>query len=149
EVYRSACVACHGADGKGQPIAVVGFDTPLPDFTKCAFATAEPDDDWASVIHVGGRARGLSSHMPAFGAASAYADIRSVIAYVRGFCTSRSWPPGNLNLPRALATEKAFPDDEAFVTMSRPTGSADRVDTRIVYERRVGARTQVDLAVPF
>jgi mono/diheme cytochrome c family protein len=147
-IYQSACLACHGADGKGAGINRVGFDTPLPDFTKCSFATSEPDADWASVIHVGGRARGLSANMPAFGAALSDADIRSVIDYVRRFCTSTAWPRGNLNLPRTLVTEKAFPDNEAFVTTSMPTAGVNRVETRFVYEHRLGARAQYEVAVP-
>jgi len=43
EVYRAACLTCHGPDGTGSARTVVGFDTPLPDFTDCAFASAEAD----------------------------------------------------------------------------------------------------------
>ena len=67
EIYRAACATCHGPDGKGSPRSTVGFDTPLPDFTDCAFATAEADVDWMAVVHEGGRIRGLSRRMPAFG----------------------------------------------------------------------------------
>jgi len=149
DIYRSACLACHGADGKGAPVATVGFDTRLPDFTNCAFSTSEPDRDWASTIHVGGRSRGMAANMPAFGDALSDADIENVIAYVRGFCPSRAWPAGNLNLPRALVTEKAFPDNEALVTTSVPTTDTDRVETRFVYERRLGARSQYEITIPY
>ena len=67
QLYQAACAACHGADGKGQPQSIVGFDTPLPDFTDCAFTTPEADLDWSSVIHKGGRIRALDRRMPAFG----------------------------------------------------------------------------------
>ena len=121
EIYRSACAACHGADGRGAHRTTVGFTTPLPDFTSCAFSTAEPDVDWIATVHEGGRRRGLDRNMPAFGEALSDADIDRVVAYVRGFCTSRAWPSGNLNLPRPLVTEKAFPENEAFVTTMVPT----------------------------
>jgi hypothetical protein len=45
ELYRLGCAACHGPDGMGMPRSTVGFDTPLPDFTDCTFATPEPDSD--------------------------------------------------------------------------------------------------------
>src|SRR5262245_45840612 len=51
DIYRATCITCHAADGKGSPRSVVGFDTPLPDFTDCAFATAEADVDWWAVVH--------------------------------------------------------------------------------------------------
>src|SRR5687767_11975192 len=65
-LYRAACAACHGPDGRGQPRATVGFDTPLPDFTDCAFATPEPDVDWIAITHRGGPARAFDRRMPAF-----------------------------------------------------------------------------------
>jgi mono/diheme cytochrome c family protein len=149
EIYQSACAACHGADGRGAPRATVGFKTPLPDFTSCAFSTAEPDVDWIATVHLGGRGRGLDRNMPAFGEALSGTEIDRVVAYVRGFCASRRWPAGNLNLPRPLVTDKAFPDNEAFVTTSVPVGFTDRVDTRFEFERRLGPRSQYEVTVPF
>lgn len=149
DIYRSACAACHGADGKGAPRTTVGFETRLPDFSNCAFSTAEPDVDWISTVHLGGRVRGLDRNMPAFGDALSSGDIERVVAYVRGFCTSRSWPIGNLNLPRALVTEKAFPENEALVTTNVPTQYTDRVETRFMYERRVGPLSQFEVTMPF
>jgi mono/diheme cytochrome c family protein len=149
DIYRSACAACHGADGKGAARTTVGFETRLPDFSNCAFSTAEPDVDWISTVHLGGRVRGLDRNMPAFGDALSSGDIERVVAYVRGFCTSRSWPIGNLNLPRALVTEKAFPENEVLVTTNVPTQYTDRVETRFVYERRVGPLSQFEVTMPF
>ncbi|HSS38196.1 MAG TPA: c-type cytochrome, partial [Polyangia bacterium] len=65
-VWAAACAACHGADGAGQPRAVVGFDVPLPDFRDCTFATSEPTADWFAVVHEGGPVRALDRLMPAF-----------------------------------------------------------------------------------
>src|SRR5687768_14879457 len=56
-LYETACAACHGLDGRGQAQSVVGFDTAIPDFTDCSFATPEPDADWMAVMHDGGPAR--------------------------------------------------------------------------------------------
>jgi Cytochrome C oxidase, cbb3-type, subunit III len=149
DLYQSACAACHGADGSGAARTTVGFETRLPDFSDCAFSTAEPDVDWISTVHVGGRVRGLDRNMPAFGDALSSDEIERVVAYVRGFCTSRSWPIGNLNLPRALVTEKAFPENEVLITTTVPTQYTDRVGTRFTYERRVGPLSQFEVTMPF
>ena len=78
-------MSCHAADGKGQPRSVVGFDTPLPDFTDCAVATPEADLDWQSVVHLGGRVRALDHRMPAFIDALSDDEIARVVDYLRTF----------------------------------------------------------------
>jgi hypothetical protein len=87
--------------------------------------------------------------MPAFGAALSEAELLRAIGHVRTFCTDAAWPRGELNLPRAFLTEKAFPEDEAVVTTSIATSGPGSVASRIVYERRFGARNQIELIVPF
>ena len=146
-LYRAACAACHAADGTGAPRAVVGFDTPIPDFTDCAFTTSEADFDWNAVLHLGGATRALDRKMPAFGEALNAEQIQGVIDHVRGFCTSRAWPHGDLNFPRPLVTEKAFPENEAFARVSAPFENF--IETLFVYEQRIGPRSQVELGVPF
>src|SRR5947209_7144621 len=85
EVWGAACAACHGADGAGQPRAVVGFDVPLPDFRDCTFATSEPTADWFAVVHEGGPVRALDRMMPAFGGALRDEEIARAVDYLRGF----------------------------------------------------------------
>jgi len=36
-IYRTACVSCHGSDGKGMPKSVAGFEPSdfIPYFTRC------------------------------------------------------------------------------------------------------------------
>jgi mono/diheme cytochrome c family protein len=148
EIYQAACQACHGADGRGNPRSEVGFSTPLPDFSSCAFTTAEPINEWISIVHLGGRARALDRAMPAFGEALSEDEIERVVAYVRGFCRSKAWPDGDLNLPRPLVTNKAFPENEAVFTIGVPTRDSDRVGTQFEYERRLGARSQYEVVVP-
>jgi hypothetical protein len=147
-LYRAACAACHGADGAGLPKSVVGFDVPLADFTDCAFATREPDADWLAIAHQGGPVRAFDRWMPAFGEALAERDLQRILDYIRGFCSNRSWPRGELNLPRALVTEKAYPEDEAVLTTTFATGDAGAIGNELLYERRIGPRSQVELAVP-
>lgn len=145
QLYESACVACHGADGRGQPLAVRGFDTDPPDFTDCSLTTPEADLDWYSVIHRGGPARAFDSMMPAFGDELSDAEIEKLIGYVRGFCTERGWPHGDLNMPRPFVTEKAYPENEAVVTATMARGSDRAVSSVFLYEHRVGRRGQYEI----
>ncbi len=148
QLYKTACAACHGSDGRGAAQAMTGLETPLPDFTDCRFASREPSADWMAVVHQGGPARGFSEMMPAFGEALGQEEIEKVVAYVHSFCRDRSWPRGELNLPRPLVTEKAFPEDEAVLTTSVATEGPGSVTNDFLYERRFGARNQIELNVP-
>ena len=148
DIYRAACATCHGADGKGAPASVVGFTTPLPDFTDCAFASAEPDPDWHAVVSEGGPIRALNRRMPAFGDALTPRDIEMAVAHVRTFCQSPAWPRGDLNLPRAFFTEKAFPENEALWTTAWSTGNGASFVNELIYERRLAARNQIEAKVP-
>ncbi|MCX6627900.1 MAG: cytochrome c [Candidatus Solibacter sp.] len=109
DIFRAACVACHGTNGRGAVDATRGFEPPptFPDFTACNATTREPNRDWSAIIHNGGQARGFSEIMPSFREALTSDQIEKVIGHVRGFCREPSWPRGELNLPRALVTEKA------------------------------------------
>lgn len=147
-LYEWACAACHGHDGRGQPRNRVGFATSLPDFTNCSFATPETDVDWAAIVSHGGPARAFDRRMPAFGEVLSAAEIQRALDHIRGFCAAaKKWPRGELNLPRALVTEKAFPENEAVVTIGATGG--DEFSTAAVYERRLGAQTQFEIEVPF
>jgi mono/diheme cytochrome c family protein len=147
-LYQAACASCHGADGRGASQAVVGFDTPLPDFADCNFATREPDPDWLAIVQHGGPARAFDRLMPAFGQALSHEELQRVLAHVRGFCPERDWPRGELNLPRALVTEKAYPEDEAVITADAAAEGPGALTTTLLYERRFGARNQVEIVVP-
>src|SRR6187402_2776291 len=89
QLYQAGCAACHGPDGRGQPVAVRGFDIDLPDFTDCHLTTPEADLDWISVVHQGGAARSFSRMMPAFGEELTDAEITRVVGHLRTFCAER------------------------------------------------------------
>jgi hypothetical protein len=144
-VYRAACAACHGPDGRGAPELTVGFDVPLPDFTDCGFSSREPAADWFAISHDGGPARAFDARMPAFGRALTATQIEMAVAHIKRFCVDPSWPAGELNLPRALVTEKAFPEDEAVLSTTIASGT---FVNEFLYERRIGARTQYEVKVP-
>jgi mono/diheme cytochrome c family protein len=149
ELYQAACASCHGVDGTGAEATFVAFEEEVPDFTQCNFASREPDADWIWVAHQGGPVRGFSNMMPAFGDALTMDELGGIIDHVRTFCGNDAWPRGELNLPRALYTEKAFPEDEAVFTTEVALDGLGSVMNEIVYERRVGARHQFEVVVPF
>lgn len=149
QVYTAACASCHGSNGSGMPLGHVGFDIPFPDFTDCSFATREPDSDWFAVAHQGGPARAFDHRMPSFGEALRKEQIDLAIRHVRTFCDSRGWPSGNLNRPRPMFTEKAFVEDEVILTVGAAVQSPYEVLARLVFEKRIGSRSQFEVVVPF
>jgi len=149
ELYELGCASCHGVDGAGAESNAFAFDDPLPDFTDCGFASREPDADWIIVSKAGGPIRGFSESMPAFGEAFDDDQLQSIMDHIRSFCTNDSWPRGELNLPRPLVTEKAYPEDEWVWTNSFDTDGPGRVLSEMVYEKRFGPDSQVEVKLPF
>jgi hypothetical protein len=149
EIWNQWCARCHGRDGTGnvpQPTVKV---VPM-NFTECEIASAEPDADWMAAIRYGGPAVGLSSQMPAFGDVIDENKIAGLVAHLRKFCAEPNWPSGNLNLPRPIFTEKAFPENE-IVLLPVFAHREDRpyeAQLRTIFERRVGRRGQVELVLP-
>jgi hypothetical protein len=151
DIFRSSCAACHGADGRGAPDATRGFETPktFPDFTTCLATAREQDRFWSAIVHNGGPARGFSEIMPSFREALTADQIAQVMDYVRGFCREPAWPRGNLNMPRSLLTEKAFPEDEMVMDFAIDAEGDAAITDKFVYEKRLGARGQLDISLPF
>jgi cytochrome c553 len=150
QIYHSACIACHGPDGTGTPQTIAGFERPetFPDFTKCDQTTPELNSAWKDVILHGGRARGFSQIMPSFAEALTSEQIDKVIEYMRGFCRNSHWARGELNLPRALNTEKAYPEDEFVITHSQNGQGLPGVTTLLTHEQRFGVKNQIEVTVP-
>jgi len=149
QVYRSTCAACHGANGRGAEKTTVGFDVSLPDFTDCNFASREANPDWTAIVRDGGPVRGFTRIMPAFRDLLTPEQIKSVIGYIRRFCSDRKWPRGELNVPLASVTEKAFPEDELVLTSAVNTSGPALIENHAIVEKRFGARDQLELDVPF
>ncbi len=150
-IFLRGCHACHGPDGRGAARTVLGFEPPstFPDFTDCHGTTREPDHDWKAIITFGGPARGFSEIMPAFGGILTSEEIDDVVLFLRSLCTERSWPRGDLNLPRALVTEKAYPEDETVLSTAVNAQGTPSTDLTLIYERRFGRRNQIELDLPF
>ena len=149
QIYDSGCVSCHGADGKGQSQNLAGFEKPatFPDFSDCPTATPEPDFQWRAIVTNGGPARAFSQIMPSFRELLTQAQIGLVVAHLRTFCTEPAWPRGDLNFPRAMVTEKAFPENETVVAGS--INGHGTTASSVVYEKRIGATAMMELIVPF
>ena len=149
-IFQAGCAGCHGPNGAGAPDTTVGFDKPetFPDFTDCASTTPELDVDWKATIRDGGRGRGFSRIMPSFAEQLTDAQIDLVIAHLRTLCRDSSWPRGELNLPRPLNTEKAFPESETVITTAVGAQHAPDVTHQIAYEHRLGNRNQLEVSIP-
>src|SRR5205085_5887790 len=150
QIFKAGCVSCHGADGRGAPQSVAGFERPdtFPDFTDCPTTTPEPDTSWKAIITHGGPYRGFSQIMPSFGEALTEQQIDKVVAYLRSLCTNKHWARGELNLPRAIGTEKAFPENEHVISSGVNVHGAPGVSTSIIHERRFGMKNQLELELP-
>ena len=149
-IYKSGCIACHGASGTGAPLTLTEFKRPdtFPDFTACEQTTPEPNSAWKDVIVHGGPSRGFSQIMPAFGDLLTSDEIDDVIAYLRTFCRNAHWARGELNLPLPLVTEKAFPEDEEVLRTAVNANGAPGTTTDIIHEQRFGVHNQIEVDVP-
>ena len=151
QIYEAGCVACHGPDGKGQSQNLAGFERPdtFPDFTDCPTSTPEPDVQWRAIITNGGPARAFSQIMPSFKDLLTPEQIVKVVDHLRSLCTENTWPRGDLNLPRAMITEKAFPENETVVTGAINARGTPGIASAAMYERRIGASAMFEVIVPF
>jgi mono/diheme cytochrome c family protein len=151
EIYESACIGCHGPGGRGQLDSIVGFEKPptFPDFSDCNGSTREKIFDWRATVHGGGLQRGFSEIMPSWSEALSLEQIEKVVQYLRSFCAEPVWPLGELNFPRAILTEKAFPEDEATLSGAVNLQHPGSYTGELTYERRLGVKGQLELSAPY
>ena len=149
DLYLSSCSSCHGFDGTGSQAQAVGLPIQPPDFTESVFASREPAADWAGIVTLGGPVRGFDRLMPAFGNALTREEIDLILEYVQTLYEDKSWPRGEFNLPLTLGTEKAFPEDEVVMKTTVGTEAAGSVMNKLIYEKRFGSQTQIEIVVPF
>ena len=76
-VYKAKCASCHGADGAGATPA--GKATKARDFCSDE-VKKESDADWTGIIAKG------KNKMPAYDKKLTEAEIKDVVAYIRGLC---------------------------------------------------------------
>ena len=151
EIFEAACVGCHGPGGRGQLDSTVGFEKPatFPDFSDCNGSTREKIFDWRATIHGGGHQRGFSEIMPSWSEALSPEQIEKVIQYLRSRCAEPGWPLGELNFPKAIMTEKAFPEDEAVLSGAANLQHPGSYTGELIYEKRLGVKGQLELSAPY
>lgn len=151
QIFEAACIGCHGSNGKGALESSTAFERPatFPDFSDCSGSMRERENDYKAAIYYGGHGRGFSEIMPSFSEALTIPQIDKLVQYLRSFCAEPGWPKGELNFPRAMATEKAFPEDEAIITTAITTKGTPSVSNELAYEKRLGKLTQLELGIPF
>jgi mono/diheme cytochrome c family protein len=151
-LFGENCAACHGADGRGdRKLSDLGFgvfNVKMPDFGDCSFANREADGDWASTIHRGGRARAFPRAMPAWDRALSDDEINGIIGYLRSKCEKSGWPRGEFNLPLAMFTEKAFPEDEVLNINELNTKGSYAFTSTTIFEKRFGKTGQLEVNLP-
>ena len=150
-VWNGGCIACHGPDGKGAPESSTVFTRPdtWPDMSRCDQTTPEPDSAYKAVILHGGRGLGFSQIMPAFGDLLTDQQVDDVIAYLRTFCKNdKHFPLGVLNLPRAIVTEKAFPEDELVISTAANVTGPGSWTTDVIHEQTFAGKNQLEVDVP-
>jgi len=74
-LYKAKCVACHGADGKGE--TTVGKTNKVRDLGS-ADVQKQSDDELAGII---GNGKGK---MPAYGKSLKAEQLKDLVAYIRG-----------------------------------------------------------------
>ncbi len=154
QMWGAWCARCHADDGTGKVTEPTITVVPM-DLTDCSWTTAEPDADWERAIAKGGPGVGLSPEMPGFEDSLTAAQIAGFVTHMRGFCRDAGWPSGNNNFPRAIITEKAFPENEFLLlpAISHETApsSAPATDFSLaaVFERRLGRRAMYEVGIPF
>jgi mono/diheme cytochrome c family protein len=75
-LYKTKCVACHGADGKGE--TAIGKANKLRDFAS-ADVQKQSDDELSGVISAG------KGKMPAYGKSLKAEQIKDLVTYIRTF----------------------------------------------------------------
>lgn len=78
-LFEQTCGRCHGADGKGEPVAKAQLG--VPDMTASAWQQAHSDDDIRNTVRAGSK----SKKMPPFGNVYSPAQLDALVEHVRSF----------------------------------------------------------------
>lgn len=150
-IFKTGCIACHGDKGNGAPESMTVFERryTFPEMSRCDQTTPEPNSAYKTVILHGGPERAFSPIMPAFGQLLTDQQVDDVVAYIRTLCDNKHhFPRGELNLPRALITEKAFPENEVVVSTAMAAKGAPNFTSDIIREQTFGGKNQIETDVP-
>jgi len=148
-LFLNACAFCHGADGKGNgPIAATLAVKPS-NFTDCRITAEDSVEIAEGTIREGGPYQGLSQQMPSFRFVLTEEQIADVATYMKTFCNDPDWVPGELNLPRPLLTDKAYPEQEAIFGARFGRGLENATELFGDVEYRLNGLTSLELDVNY
>lgn len=85
KIFEINCVACHGAEGRGDGAAAAALNPKPRNFTDVAYMRARPVATLRQVITEGGQSVGLSPVMVGWKASLNEEQIESVLKYVQSF----------------------------------------------------------------
>ena len=109
-VFRAACTACHGIDGKGAPDSAVRIRKPVPFPISPSAIKPPPSSTSIGRPQSGMEATGaVTPIMPSFGESLTSEQMDLVIGYLRSFCHEKSWRAG-----RTQSTETAGHRESVF-----------------------------------
>ena len=145
EIFQNNCIMCHGEDAKGTGQLAAALPVKPANLTDCQLTAEDPVEVVQGIIRHGGPYAGRSSAMPAFGNSLTDAEIADVARYVKSLCADPDWVPGELNFPRPLLTDKAFPEQEMIVggRFGRNGKNVDEYWGRLEY--RVNGLTNIEI----
>ena len=131
QIFRAACATCHGVDGTGSPAERGRLRAAAAQRPRLSRFHRLPDQHRGAARRLGGRGHTRRTRFARSTATCRRSATRCRATRCRvgaghcGFCTDPAWPRGDLNLPRAFFTEKAFPENETVWTTG-VTGSGAR-----------------------
>jgi len=86
--FISQCAKCHGESGHGNGPAGAALSIKPRNFSDCTRMSKESDQRLFNTIKGGGASVGLSKDMPPWREAFEDGEIKSLVAYIRQFCTA-------------------------------------------------------------
>ena len=130
--------------GRRRAATRVGFDLPLPDFTDCNFAP-RAHGDWVGIA----TRADPSAHSTDAGVRQVLSADRCRRNWHTSAASARTrWPRGELNLPRALVTEKAYPENEAVLTTTIAASGPAAMSHGSSTSTGSARATSIEVAVP-
>jgi hypothetical protein len=124
----------------------------FPDFTGATQATPEDNLVWQSIIRNRGPfPRLLADHalfMPSSSEALTSDQVKAVIQYNARLLQRTKLAARESNLPLALATEKAYQENEEVITAGVNVKGAPGTRYHVIHEERFGDRNQIEVDVP-
>ena len=148
-VFEQYCVLCHGSDAKGMGLLAKTLPVPPADLTDCRRTSEDPVDVIEGTIRHGGSYVRLSPVMPAWQGTLTDEQITDAASYVKTLCRDPDWVPGELNLPRPLITDKAYPEQEAIVGGRLGRGPSKTTEAFGTIEYRLNGLTNVELTTSY